>query len=33
MQKNQYYGTVKGGLKTGGTVIANLYDGVVNAVY
>jgi hypothetical protein len=33
LQKNEYYGTVKEGLKTGGTVLANLYDGVVNAVY
>lgn len=24
---------MKEGLKTGGTVLANLYDGVVNAVY
>ncbi len=33
LQKNEYYGSVKEGLKTGGAVLANLYDGVVNAVY
>jgi len=33
MQNNQYYDTVKSGVKTGATVIAHLYDGVVNAVY
>ncbi len=33
MQKHQYYDTAKQGAKTGVKVLANLYDGVVNAVY
>lgn len=33
MQENPYYETVKEGAKTGVGVLANLYDGVVGAVY
>lgn len=33
MQQDSRYETVKGGLKTGVGVFANVYDGVVGAVY